>query len=330
MEYSKNNNKSLLPKDYAEINIIGDGNCFFRCLSQFFDNTQEYYSFYRQLIFNYIMDNKRVLKDFFPMQNKESNEKYNERYEQFILAIQKIGNYAGDYEISASTLALKISITIVRKTILYYEFLQNYSPNEIKVYPRVYIVYRNNHNFNLLLPNSINLHYNEKKVSLIKEKHDELKKSITLLNKNDAKKCSKANFFNSIYVKYLRDNCTNLYNEIFDFLINKILPKRIQSKFQLSENNNNETNLEKNVINNPILSNSIVNAEKRKKEKRTQFRKTSNNLYFIKENRLFYKYTHNGVSKIKKIPYEYEVFNILFNSHVQTIHVPFNKENQTY
>ena len=54
------------------------------------------------------------------MQNNESNEKYNERYDQFILAIQKDGNYAGDYEISASTLALNISITIVRKTIVDY------------------------------------------------------------------------------------------------------------------------------------------------------------------------------------------------------------------
>ena len=39
------------------------------------------------------MDNKQVLKDFFPIQNNVSNEKYNERYDQFISAIQKDGTY---------------------------------------------------------------------------------------------------------------------------------------------------------------------------------------------------------------------------------------------
>ena len=67
MEPSKTNDTNLSLKDYAEISIIGDGNCFFRCLSQYFDNTQEYYDFYRQLVFNYIMDNKQTLKDFSPM-----------------------------------------------------------------------------------------------------------------------------------------------------------------------------------------------------------------------------------------------------------------------
>ena len=266
MDHLKNNNRNISPKDYGEITMVGDGNCFFRCLSQYFDNTQENFSFYRQLIFEYIMDNKQVLKDFFPMQNNESNEKYNERYDQFIFAIQKNGNFAGDYEIAASSLALNISITIVRKNMIDYEFFQNYSPNELKEYPKVYIVYRNNNHFNVLQEKSTNLHFKENKASLIKEKHDKIKKSIKLLNKKDAENCTKSKFFNSIYVKYPRKECTNLYNEIFDFLANNIIPKRIQSKFQLSENNYKETNLEPNVINNPLLPNSVVNSEKKKKE----------------------------------------------------------------
>ena len=51
--------------DVKVIQIIGNGNCLFRCLSLFKDKTQENYNYYRQLIFNYINSNKSKLKIFF-------------------------------------------------------------------------------------------------------------------------------------------------------------------------------------------------------------------------------------------------------------------------
>ena len=47
--------------------------------------------------------------------------------------------------------------------------------------------------------------------------------------------------------------------------------------------------------------------------------------YFIKDNRLYYKYKHNNIIKEKKIPYKYEVPIILYNAHVQEFHVCYNK-----
>ena len=52
----KDNNDQNTPmyyklEDMIEINIVGDGNCFFRCLSQVIDNTQENYHYYRILIY---------------------------------------------------------------------------------------------------------------------------------------------------------------------------------------------------------------------------------------------------------------------------------------
>ena len=47
--------------DVFEIQIIGDGNCLFRCLSLFNDKTQENYSYYREIIYNYIQLNKNKL-----------------------------------------------------------------------------------------------------------------------------------------------------------------------------------------------------------------------------------------------------------------------------
>ena len=142
--------KNLNEKDYFEISIMGDGNSFYRCLSQYFDNYQEHHPFYRQLIYDYIVKNKELLKAFYPHDNDESIEQYNERYNRFIDSIQRDGTYAGNYEISAAALSLNVEIYIYRKTLLNYEFLQNYSPNENCIYPCIYIVYRNNIHFNLL------------------------------------------------------------------------------------------------------------------------------------------------------------------------------------
>ena len=48
-----------------EIQIIGDGNCYYHCLSQELDKTQENYQYYRNLIYNYIVENKDALQKFF-------------------------------------------------------------------------------------------------------------------------------------------------------------------------------------------------------------------------------------------------------------------------
>ena len=85
-------------KDILEIQIIGDGNCFYRCLSQEIDQTQENYRYYIALIYNYIMQNKTDLQKFFFREETETTENYNIRYEAFIESIKNDYTYAGDFE----------------------------------------------------------------------------------------------------------------------------------------------------------------------------------------------------------------------------------------
>ena len=86
-------------KDDNEIIVIGDGKCFYPCLSLQIEHNQDIYNYYRQIIYNFIKDNKKPLKDFFDQKENESKETYGERYDKFIEDIQ-IGNYSGDLEVS--------------------------------------------------------------------------------------------------------------------------------------------------------------------------------------------------------------------------------------
>ena len=58
-------------KDILKIQIIGDDKCFYRCLSQKIDQTQENYRYYRALIYNYIIQNKTHLHKFFLRRNRK-------------------------------------------------------------------------------------------------------------------------------------------------------------------------------------------------------------------------------------------------------------------
>ena len=56
-------------KHAIEIQIIGDGNCFFRCLSEEIVRTQENYAYYQTLIYNYIVEKKKIYKNLFKRRN---------------------------------------------------------------------------------------------------------------------------------------------------------------------------------------------------------------------------------------------------------------------
>ena len=58
-------------KDYTEIDIIGDGNCFYRCLAMFFESTQENHKYCRETIYMYIYNNKDIFKSFFDINNND-------------------------------------------------------------------------------------------------------------------------------------------------------------------------------------------------------------------------------------------------------------------
>lgn len=63
-------------KNIIEIQIIGDGNCFFLCVSQNLEKTQENHRYYLDLIYNYIIDNRNQFQRFYPKKENETNENY--------------------------------------------------------------------------------------------------------------------------------------------------------------------------------------------------------------------------------------------------------------
>ena len=129
----KENPTSIIPKllsskEYTEISIIGDGNCFYRCLSIHIEKFQENYNYYRNLIYQYIEANKEVFKYFFEMNENETEEDYNDRYKKYIDSIKFDKTYAGDFEISSASIVLKKGIIIYRKKDNNeYEFINNFS-----------------------------------------------------------------------------------------------------------------------------------------------------------------------------------------------------------
>lgn len=134
---------------------------------------------------------------------------------------------------------------------------------------------------------------------------------------------NKNSYFQKIYVAYPRKVCSNFYNEMYEYLSNNKLPKRLLSEYQIFCEKNNYKH--SNIINLFFKPKSEKNLENRKKEKRKQFRKLAKYKYFIKEGRLFYRYELKKETKLKKIPYIYEINNIFYNAHVTDLHCNFKK-----
>ena len=74
------------------------------------ENNQDNHKYYRNLIYNYINVNKDILQVFFPENDEENETQFKERYESFIIEINKEGIYAGDFELSSSCFALNKKI----------------------------------------------------------------------------------------------------------------------------------------------------------------------------------------------------------------------------
>ena len=84
------------PANLNEVQVNGDGNCFFRSLSMCLEYNQENHFYYRNLVYKFIKQNKENLKHFFIYLDNESEENYQKRYNNFIEIIRLDGNYAGD------------------------------------------------------------------------------------------------------------------------------------------------------------------------------------------------------------------------------------------
>lgn len=199
------NNKTynLDNKDYSEVTITGDGNCFYHCLSMHIEHDENNYNYQRQLIYKYVKKNQILLKEFFEHFDGETEQDFENRYNSFIDDINRDGNFAGDFEISAASLILNKEIIIYRKNVNGYEYINNFSSNNNNS-DKIYLIFKNNNHFNIIMNNNINIHPNKIDKKSEKSLHKKIENKIKKLNINDVKNYKKGNFFSYKYVPYFR------------------------------------------------------------------------------------------------------------------------------
>ena len=103
-----NNFKINIPNNFFIINEINpDGNCFFRSVSKFFTGNEENYSFFRNIVYNYIGKHKN---EYIINNNYIEYKGGVIDIEDYIEMVKLDGNFSGELEISAITKIFNISI----------------------------------------------------------------------------------------------------------------------------------------------------------------------------------------------------------------------------
>ena len=230
----KSKDDILNNKDYSEIIITGEDNCFYLCLSMYIEYNENNYAYYRDLIYKYVHKNKNLLKEFFEHLDNETEQDYENRYNHFLNEIKIDGNYAGDFEISATSFALNKEIIIYRRNINGFKFINNFTNNNYNNQEKIYLIFKNNNHFNIIMNNNINIHANihiDKKAE--DELHKNLEKNIKLLKLKVIKNYQTDKFFSYKFVAYYRKGVENFYNDMYDFLKNDKIPNRLKSEIQI-------------------------------------------------------------------------------------------------
>lgn len=158
---NKINSYNLGYIDYYEKNVEPDGNCYFHCLSYYYRNTEDYYSEFRELIYELFSANIKKYVNYLP-DYKEFNipEQNTEKDIINILKlyaenIKKDKNWAGDYEIQTTSYYLNININIVYKDLNEYKNYSYYKAPS-KTEDTINLLYVSNNHFILLYKRNIN------------------------------------------------------------------------------------------------------------------------------------------------------------------------------
>ena len=89
-EFEYNNIQLLNYMEYIEKAIVGDGNCFYRCISYYFLETEEFHLEYRNLLYDFMTKNKHLFIDFINDTNAEVELSENERMDILTNKIENI------------------------------------------------------------------------------------------------------------------------------------------------------------------------------------------------------------------------------------------------
>lgn len=248
-------NKRDIPlKTISFITVASDGNCYYRCLSNFLYDTDQKHKELRNIIYEFCNSNKEMIAEFQPQVEIRNNTLINT-----LDYIQNICNnkfWATDIELAISSFIFGINIAVyISKDRNNLQYLHSYINNENNKIPLMVLWNENLNHFNIIkykdgdqnlsnLNNKITNNSNEKKTSKkfkiksaintdnVHNLKDKFIKDKTInneiesgnenriekkLNYNDI--CKKEFYDNTNpYPKYTSGKDENLYLNIFNFL----------------------------------------------------------------------------------------------------------------
>ena len=126
-------NKDLPLSEYYEKDVFPDGNCYYRVLSYYYRETEEFHKEFRELIYNLYINNKHMFLESVPdyeyigLPKPKNDEDIENLLNEYGKYINTPNSYAGDIEIALTSLyfCVNINITIldnfVYKNYLYYK-----------------------------------------------------------------------------------------------------------------------------------------------------------------------------------------------------------------
>ena len=158
-----NGKQNLTEADIEICPNSGGGNCFYKAISQFFFNTENYHIFYRKEISEYIEKKKDTDSINYPYIYK--NEKDILTWHEYFNELKLTGTFAGQYEIINTSLLYNCNIIIYRNN-NYTDQDQNYSfqfetiinkySNYINPFASIILIgWVNNNHYVLLFPKKI-------------------------------------------------------------------------------------------------------------------------------------------------------------------------------
>ena len=111
-------------KELVEIYDVGRyGNCFYRTLSIYFTNVENFYSFFREQIYIAAKNNLNELKEFFIL-DTEDPILVNDELEEYLEKIKENKCFAGNIEINIAAKIFNVNIAVYEKP----NFDSNYIP----------------------------------------------------------------------------------------------------------------------------------------------------------------------------------------------------------
>ena len=150
----ESNNNNLPFTEYIQKNINPDGNCFYRCISYFFRQTEEAYPEFRNLLYDWMVNNKESFIDIIPEETSNntqlSKEERLKKLNKLIDNINTDAEWGADLEISGMSVILNINITLYIKDDLNYKYYYKFEGSDLPN-NNINIIFINNNHFDLLI-----------------------------------------------------------------------------------------------------------------------------------------------------------------------------------